>query len=397
MAYAEGRVIHDADSHVMEAPGWFDEWAAGKLGDRLRPVPDPRFKPAGLRRQELDRRHEDPEHRRSLQENIMGTKGWLAAGAYRKEDRPWALDLLGFSSQLVFTTAHLASLLNVEYSEDPDLAYDYARVHNEAMLDFCSVDPRLLPVCYLPLADIERSIRFAEETLAAGAAALMIGSACPRNHSPSHVGLDPIWARLQEARLPLVMHVGGGGKLMDPTYLKNGLPPVPDFTGGDGNFTSVSYMAISYPVMQTLATMIIDGVLDRFPELRIGVIEQGAAWVPGWMRSLDSAADAFHRNEERLQKLSLKPSEFVQRQIRVTPYPHEPAGWIIKNTGPTVCMFSSDYPHHEGGRNPLKRFESSMQECTEEEKDAFYSDNFIDMMGAAMDRISPAPKAPATA
>ena len=58
--------------------------------------------------------------------------------------------------------------------------------------------------------------------------------------------------------------------------------------------------------------------------------------------------------------MSLKPSEFVKRQVRVTPYPHEDAGWIIANAGDEVCLFSSDYPHVEGGRNPIKRFEASM-------------------------------------
>ena len=55
--------------------------------------------------------------------------------------------------------------------------------------------------------------------------------------------------------------------------------------------------------------------------------------------------------------------------------PHEPAGWIIKNSGPTVCLFSSDYPHTEGGRNPIKRFESALDEagCNDMERDAFYS------------------------
>ena len=103
--------------------------------------------------------------------------------------------------------------------------------------------------------------------------------------------------------------------------------------------------------------MIFDGVLDRFPKLKFGAIELGASWVPGWMRNMDSAALAFVKNEERLQKLSMKPSEFVRRQVRVTPYPHEDAGWIIRNSGEEVCLFSSDFPHVEGGRNPLKRFD----------------------------------------
>jgi len=106
--------------------------------------------------------------------------------------------------------------------------------------------------------------------------------------------------------------------------------------------------------------------------------------VPGWMRSLDSAADAFRRNEERLQRLSATPSEIVRRQVRVTPYPHEPAGWVVKNTGPEVAMFSSDYPHVEGGRNPLRRFEASLTECSDAERRAFYCDNFLDLMGPRM-------------
>src|SRR5438309_7998823 len=137
-------------------------------------------------------------------------------------------------------------------------------------------------------------------------------------------------------------------------------------------------MAIPHPPLQTLATMIIDGVLDRFPRLKVGVIEHGASWVAGWMHNMDSAADAFRKNEERLQRLELKPSEYVQRQIRVTPYPHEDAGWIIRNSGDDVCLFSSDYPHVEGGRNPLGRFERTTEGLNDSVLQHFYCDNFVD-------------------
>ena len=138
--------------------------------------------------------------------------------------------------------------------------------------------------------------------------------------------------------------------------------------------------------MKALTALIVDRVLDRFPRLKFGVIEQGASWVPGWMRNMDSAHNAFYKNEERLQKMSLKPSEFVQRQVRVTPYPHEDAGWIIANSGDEVCLFSSDYPHVEGGRNPIKRFEASMAAAgtSERQKQRFYCDNFVDLMGAGL-------------
>src|SRR2546426_316539 len=184
MADAEGRTIHDADSHVMETPDWFFAFADPGIRERMEPI-------------------------------------YVATVAPGEET----------------------------------LIEQAARLH---------------PVGYGPLADFERSARMAGEAIELGCAALMIPSACPRTHSPSHIGLDPVWSQAEEARRPIVFHVGGGGKLLDPMYFENGLPPVPDFHGGDGNFRSVDYMAIQYPPMQTLATMIIDGVLDRHPTLRVG-------------------------------------------------------------------------------------------------------------------------------
>jgi predicted TIM-barrel fold metal-dependent hydrolase len=379
-------VIHDADSHVMESPDWFVPYADAGVRDRMKPVfaveasrPDTAFS--------LDvfsARHDDPAYRAEAESEIWLKKNWSALGSFRREDRPRALDLLGFASQLVFNTFANKALVEAEHSGDVELAYGFARAHNRGMVDFCSVDPRLLPVGYVPLVDFAMAAAMATEAIEQGCKALMIASACPPGHSPSHVGLDPVWAAAAEAGVPVVLHVGGGGRLLDPAFFENGLPPVPDFHGGDGNFRSVDYMAIAYPVMQTLAVMIIDGVLHRFPSLRIGVIEQGASWVPGWMRSLDSSATAFRRNEARLQALDMEPSDYVRRQIRVTPYPHEDAGWCIEQGGEEVFMFSSDFPHVEGGRNPLGRFERSLAGVSDEARERFYRLNFEDLMGAAL-------------
>jgi predicted TIM-barrel fold metal-dependent hydrolase len=259
-----------------------------------------------------------------------------------------------------------------------------ARAHNRAMVDFCAIDRRLLATGYVPLADFERARAMAAECLAMGAKALLVPSRCPRGHSPSHVRLDPVWAQAQEAGIPVVFHVGGGGVLLSPDYFQNGLPPEKDFHGGEENFRSVDYMAIPYPPMQTIATLILDGVLERFPRLMIGVIEQGASWVPGWMRQLDSAFEAFQRHEERLKRLSLRPSEYVRRQLRATPYPAEDVGWIAAQAGPEICLFSSDYPHVEGGRNPMKRFEASLAGASEAVKQRFYRDNFVGLMGRGL-------------
>jgi predicted TIM-barrel fold metal-dependent hydrolase len=377
--------IHDADSHIMEPPDLFASYADPSIRPRVLALGDRAVHHGGAQAvAHFRRQHGDPEFRRHDAEQIWLRKNWEAIGSFIPEDRPRALDLLGLASQLVFNTFTNKTLQALEHDNDLDLAYGMAWAHNRAVVDFCAVDPRLLPVGYVPLADFERSAVFAGEALGLGCKALMVASACPRTHSPSHVELDPIWAQAQEAGIPVVFHVGGGGRLLDPMYFENGLPPVPDFHGGDDNFRSIDYIAIQYPVMQTLGTLIIDGVLDRFPDLRIGVIEQGASWLPGLMRTLDSAADAFRKNEARLQHLALRPSDYIRRQVRVTPYPHEDAGWIVDQAGDEVCLFSTDYPHVEGGRNPLGRFERSLASVSEHARERFYRDNFVDLMGRGL-------------
>jgi len=81
---------------------------------------------------------------------------------------------------------------------------------------------------------------------------------------------------------------------------------------------------------------------------------------------------------------SLRPSEYVARQIRITPYPPEDGGSIIEETGPEICMFSSDYPHVEGGRNPLRRFDNEVAGLTAEVQDRFYRTNFEDLFSGRL-------------
>jgi predicted TIM-barrel fold metal-dependent hydrolase len=76
----------------------------------------------------------------------------------------------------------------------------------------------------------------------------------------------------------------------------------------------------------------------------------------------------------------MRPIDYVRRQVRVTPYPTEDVGRLIERCGPELFMFSSDFPHVEGGRNPLKRFETSLEARTAAEKDAFYEGNFARLM-----------------
>lgn len=383
MPYVENRLVHDADSHLMELADCLDDFLDPQFRAAYDALPKLKAWPRdGQWVKKARAEQDDPEFRAGDAAQLMLRKNYSALGSFRRADRPKALDLLGFASQLVFTTWCLGNF-GLDEGNDAALCYGVAQAHNRMMTDFCSVDRRLLATAYVPLVDFARTEAIARDAIALGARALLIPSRCPKGHSPSHIGFDPLWAMAQEAGLPILFHVGGEEKL-NPDYFNNGLPRVKDFHGGEENFTSVSYMPIPHAVMTTLAALIFDRVLDRFPKLKFGVIELGASWLPGWMRFMDSGATAFVKNEERLQKLSLKPSEFVRRQVRVTPYPHEDAGWIIANAGPEVCLFSSDFPHVEGGRNPLKRFDESLSQTPAESIARFYCDNFVDLMGEGL-------------
>lgn len=381
MAYVEGQTIHDADSHIMELPGALNSFI------------EPKYRAAFIEKTSTENKlfeyyanaaaqHDDPEFRAGAEANILLRKNHAALGSFRSQDRVAALDHLGFASQLVFTTACLSNF-GLEQMGEIELSIEAARAHNRMMTEFCSVDRRLLATGYVPLIDRARAPQIALEALRLGAKALMIPSRHPAGFSPSHRELDALWAVAQEAGVPILFHVGGEEKMQN-AYLENGLPYVKDFHGGNENFTSLSFMSIPLSVWQTLSTLVIDGVFDRFPNLKFGAIELGASWLPSLMKFLDSGVAAFGK-EERLQTLSGKPSEILRRQLRVTPYPHEDTRWIIENSGEEMILFSSDFPHVEGGRNPLKRFNDSLEGLDERIKRRFFRDNFIDMMGAGLD------------
>lgn len=391
MPYAEGRVYHDADSHLMEAPDWLIQFADPAVRDRLEPLWMQGLADyASETITKVNAGRGDPTQLKSAEEKLMTRKNWTALGAVFKEDRSHALDLLGFSSQLVFSTYGSGVLLDHpakppgSVASDKELLYAAVTAHNRGVTDFCSDDPRLLPVGWVPQDVPELAIKATREALDLGCAAIEIPSYPVGPQSLSHLDLHPMYEMLESAGRPLVFHVGGGGRLASRVFLENGLPYPRDFHGGEENLRAMDFMGIPAPVELALSALIFDGVLEKFPGLMVGVIEQGATWVPSFMRRLDQALRAFGKNEERLAALPIKPSEYLLRQMRFTPFPFEPVDWVIENSSPDIVLFSSDYPHVEGGRNPLKNFSDSLEGESETILEHFYKSNFEDLMGPVL-------------
>jgi predicted TIM-barrel fold metal-dependent hydrolase len=380
LPYATGRHYLDADSHLMELPGWLAEFADPDVRDRIRPL---HLGGAGkLARDAI----EQAEHRRgdaaaagALEARLMSAKGWHALGAFDSSERSRALDLLGFDAQLVFSTFAASQFSG----DDLELLYGGTRAHNRAMAAFCADDARLLPVAFAPWQDAEAMHEAVVDAIAMGAAAVHVPSRPPRRgKGPSHPDFDPMWAALADAGVPFVLHIGGAGRLIPSEFHDNG-NPVSDFLGGGENVRAKDYMGVAHMTETFLAALIFDGVFERFPTLRGGSIEQGAMWAVPWIRRLDLAQKSFGRNEPVLRDLPSTPSEYVRNRLWFTPFPGEPVGWMIEQCGEELFCFSSDYPHPEGTKNPVERFESTLDGATDTAKQRFYYDNLAAMLGRA--------------
>ena len=106
------------------------------------------------------------------------------------------------------------------------------------------------------------------------------------------------------------------------------------------------------------------------------MIELGAGYVPSLCKRLDWIAEIWRKSEPELAGQRRKPSEILMEHVAFTSYVYEDVGDLTRQTDSRLYLFSSDYPHAEGGRQPLERFTKSLEGCGESAKDHFYSENF---------------------
>lgn len=381
MPYAAGRTYFDADSHLMETPDWLSSYADPVIRDRLEPYLGGKDRLAHAAMEAAHRDRGDASAEAEAEAKLMERKGWSAMGSFDPASRSKALDLLGFERQLVFSTF---SVGQYESADDLDVVYGGARAHNRGMAEFCSGDERLVGVGQVPMVDPERAAEAVSEAIELGCGAVLVPSAPAREFSPTHHDYDGVWSRLADAGVPFMLHLGGGGNPLHPAFHVNGRPTPGDMLGDEGEgVRAKDFMVLNFGPEVFLTAMVLDGVFEKFPSLRCGVIEQGAGWVVNWFDRLDFAQRSFKKTEPLLAELPLKASDYIRRQVKFTPFPHEPVGWMIENAGPELFMFSSDYPHPEGGRDPLGKFEASLVGTDAASVERFYSRNFAEMMGMA--------------
>jgi predicted TIM-barrel fold metal-dependent hydrolase len=299
-------------------------------------------------------------------ESVWIEKGWNARGGFDAESRLEALDLMGVDRQVIFPDGLQASLLA---SRAPGAA-DAARIYNDYIIDWARPGKgRLQPTAMLSTYQASEALAEAERTIAAGAFGFYMNcSAPPGGLAPADPAWDPLWELLAQSGTPAFLHVGSQIGFFDPAW---GRIPGPPFTKELGPF-NLATCHIGPQVY--LTSLLLGGVFERHEHLRVGIIEMTAQWVGPLVDMLDQCVEESGRRMSKT--LSIKPSEYIERNVRVTPFWWEPVGRYIDQYGlANVYVFSTDFPHTEGGEDPVGFFRQSLAGADTETFDNFFVGN----------------------
>jgi predicted TIM-barrel fold metal-dependent hydrolase len=245
---------------------------------------------------------------------------WDPAARLKDQDRD------GVIAEVIYTSMGMPLYM----LDDVPLREACFRAYNDWAVDYCSHDPkRLLPLGLLTLEDIPAAVQELKRIAKKGIRGAMIWAEAPGEKPYNHPDYDPFWAAAQEHQFPLSLHVLTGRK-------GTGI----DFFSGN---LALQASTLHHEVERSLAVFILGGVLERFPNLTIVSAENDVAWLPYFMWRMDTV----HGRIGALSsvKLSMKPSEYIKRQVYAT-FINEPV--FVKTLdiyGPDNAMWSSDYPH----------------------------------------------------
>ena len=352
---AEGFVV-DADSHVLEPADLWEEYlepryrerairiAEGPGGVEQLIVDDEVILPAGLAGLggvELDAAtlFSDPTLR-----YLDGAP----PASMQTEARIRLLDDWGVDAGVVFPT--IGILWDKE--DDPELAMAYARAYNRWQWDFASPHPdRILPIAHIPLYDADLALVELRRCLALGFRGVFVAPEPVGGRRPSHPDFDPLWHELQEAGLPLCLHV-----IVRFNRSTGGVTQWFDRERGESNTVFAFGLGGTYQLIPAISALVCDGLFDRFPELKALVVEAGAGWVGYVMDRLDEKYERFGSTS-----MKQRPSEYFRRNVWVVFDPDERSiDSQCDLLGEEHLLWGSDYPHIDSHIDAASRIRVSV-------------------------------------
>jgi predicted TIM-barrel fold metal-dependent hydrolase len=295
--------ILDADAHVIEPAHVFAQWAAPGAGPIDLPADTPMV-PCG----DFDLLKDQFEH------------GFDGASYLRAMDAQ-AIDAVVLYPSIGLFVPFLPTLT----AEESAAA---CRSYNDWMAEYCATDSaRMSGVALVPLADVELAVEEATRAKQLGLVGIM---ARPNHLYGRNLGdpaYDPLWARCVQLGLTVSVHEGLG--LRGPTI------------GADRFGSFAPRHALSHPMeqMAAMTSFVLDGALERHPELRVAFLESGTGWLPYWLARLDDHVEWL--SPERPSATEL----FDAHCVISTEADDDCVGMVVGWMGPEYVMWASDFPH----------------------------------------------------
>jgi len=219
---------------------------------------------------------------------------------------------------------------------DRDLALASCQVYNDWIAEWCAQEPdRLVGVGALPMQDPTRA---ADEVHRIAGMGLRAGFARPNAYNDRHLhhrSYTPVWEALCETGLPIAFHPAG----------------LSDMPGAGRALTNLMApgthhaLILLFDEQMTLSNLVYGGVLERFPELKVAILECGGGWIAHWMDRLDEFLESYGW---ATGGLSLTPREYFQRQCWISFDPGEITSKVLAPiVGADRFVWASDFPHSD--------------------------------------------------
>lgn len=328
MSTEERPFVVDADGHVVEPLAVWDQYVEEEFRGRApRFVADEHGHPCALF-----------DGKVGMRDAMLLTLGPGYDLSRFAATRPGGADpraRLADMDQEGIDVAVLFPSISFFFPEIDDLRVQAAlcRAYNNWLADYCTAAPeRLVGVAMLPLADVDASLR--ELTRAVGKlgfrGAFVRPNPCGGRpiHHPAYARL---WDCASDLGVPITVHEG----------LSDNLPTL----GRERFENPVVRHVLSHPFeqMAACAGLVMTGVLERHPSLKVAFLESGAGWLPYWLNRLDAHFETWR---ELVPALRMKPSEYFQRQCMISADPDEASyAALVASVGDGCVVWASDYPH----------------------------------------------------
>lgn len=304
-----GEVLISADSHVMEEP---DFWHS-KLPDNLKgDVPE--FPPRPKTGTEMDDQR---------------------PGGYDPNHRITEMETDGVSAEVLYPTLGLR-LFSLESPEAQEACF---RIYNDWLMEYCSIAPkRLVGIPCISTYDIDKAVAELHRTHEGGLyGALVWQVPFPEpelQFTSAHY--DKLWAAMQELDVPAHLHILTGFDYSAHT----------NFGDRRGNHLLAHRGSVNLKlqsVTNSLFDLIFTGVFERFPKLKVVVVESEIGWIPFVLQQWDYYFKRFR--ESRPMPMTMLPSEYFYRNCYATFFNDYVGGQLLSWWGQDNCMWSTDYPH----------------------------------------------------